>query len=148
MANYLWEKWNKWYRSWWIDSSFNYVLLVEKNVQPKCRKLLTKNSKCWSNMKSILVDQSNFWSWALNHKTMHIVDWPTNLVDWSTPYWKVTGKTLILAHKKYTKKLSKDQKVIQQGWETWEWHTYLLVNEIVLIHINKKCYQELHISLN
>ena len=78
---------DKWYQSWWIDLGFVQELSMEKKL---CNLIVEnfsqKNSKCWSQVVSILVDRSTFHSRALGHKIVHTVDRSTNLVDQSTPY--------------------------------------------------------------
>lgn len=48
------------------------------------------------------------------------------------------SKNLMNEHKTHTRKHSIDQPMVQRSWETWGWHIYLLVKELVMIHIDKK----------
>ena len=52
-----------------------------------------------------------------------------------------TKMILIEDHMKNTKMISNEHTMIQQWWEAWESHTYLLIIELKIIHIDKRMSQ-------
>ena len=121
------------------QSKFRSCALNQKTVKPEYRRLLTKNSKCWNYITLILLDWSANCTWTLSQMIVSPMDRSNPRADQSIPNTKMI---LIQDHMKHTKMISNEHTMIQQWWEAWESHTYLLIIELKIIHIDKRMSQK------
>ena len=145
------QKWKfsqmyKWYRSWWIDLTFNRELSVIHSHIGLNRPNLKKKKKLsvWETRNKWY----RYWWIDLGFvQGLLVIRLCTEWIDPQIqhinlhPTKKRLRQKLTKNHKKQTNKLSKNWKLIHQSWETLGWRTYLPINELVLNHIDQTWYQ-------
>ena len=138
---------HKWYRSWWIDPHIVQELTVKEKMC-NYRKLFTK--------KFLSVGVKWYRSWWIDPHFIQGLLATRLCTQWINPRiqqidrhptekW-LRKKKLTIRHKKETHQqaFQKFKILIHQSYDTIEWHTYLSIKELELIHIEQECYQELN----